>query len=202
MGRKGLSVGTQEEEIATLRCKSLPAVETATVFQKLIQTFITIAQKKWHNWWLEAKWLAFLNAYCTVPPSFPSSLLAPHPNFHATFRSTMCAQYWMPWENMIQQSVNCVEYGASKNISRYSITCDKCHSSCIIRERKDRKLETHSVLAYSSQTRWAIMSLKSLKFNSSCKSPLTSYPRSPAQTIYTCSVSCCFCKRNPCIPHS
>lgn len=100
------------------------------------------------------------------------------------------------------QSANCVEYSASKNISRYSITCDNCHSSCIIRGRRYRKLETHSVLADSSQTWLAIMSLTSLKFNSSCKSPLTSYPRSLAQTIYTCSVSCCFCKRNPCMPHS
>lgn len=38
-------MGTQEEETTTLRFESHPAVERATVFQKLIQTFITIVQK-------------------------------------------------------------------------------------------------------------------------------------------------------------
>lgn len=100
--RKGWRMGTQEEETTTLRCESHPAVERATVFQKLIQTFITIAQKNgitddyeqnnWHFW------------MHTVPslPSFPKPLFSSHLNSHAIFHSTECAQYWMPWANMIQ----------------------------------------------------------------------------------------------------
>lgn len=48
------------------------------------------------------------------------------------------------------QSVNCVEYSASKNISRYSIMCDKCHSSCIIRERIQKAWNTFSACIQQS----------------------------------------------------
>lgn len=58
--RNGLRIGIQEEETTTLRFESHPAIEQATVFQKLIQTFITIVQKNsitddykqnnWHFW--------------------------------------------------------------------------------------------------------------------------------------------------------
>lgn len=58
--------------------------------------------EKRHNWWLQAKQLAFLNAYCAIPPSFPKSLFSPYLNSHTIFHSTVCAHYWMPWANMIQ----------------------------------------------------------------------------------------------------
>ena len=144
----------------------------------------------------QAKLLAFRNACCAIPPPFQKPFFSPHLNSHAILHSTVCTVLNATSKHHPAPSVNCVEYGASESISRYSTTVITVILH-VFRGKRPRKPETHPVPADSSQARLAVRSLQSLKFNSSCKSPLTSYPRSLARTIYTCSVSCCFCKRNP-----
>lgn len=142
-----------------------------------------------------------LNASCAVPPSqslcsLPVSVLKPF---------SKCCVHSFVCQKQTWSSTDSEEYGSSINTQRYYTAlhvASNCHSSCIIRGRRLRKLKMHSVPTDNSQMRLAIVSLNSLKNSSSYKSPLTSYPRSLARTIYTCSASCCFCKGNPCIPHS
>lgn len=104
MGRKGLSVGTREEEITTLRCENHPAVERGPCFPEANSNAHFHSPEKWCNRWLQAKWLAFLNACCAIPPSFPKPLFSPHLTSHAIFDSTLRAQYPKPWANKIQHS--------------------------------------------------------------------------------------------------
>lgn len=98
MGRKGLSLGTQEEEITTLRCESHPAVERATAFQKLIQTFISIAQKNGKtddykqndcHFWMHT--VASLHP-SQSPSSLPVSIFTPF----STALGALHTQCWMP----------------------------------------------------------------------------------------------------------
>lgn len=82
-GRKGLCMGTQEEEITTLRCESHPTVESYW-FPEAYSNIHYQNPGKWCNWWLQPKQLAFLNAYHPsffpflpfhpIPPSFSSSI--------------------------------------------------------------------------------------------------------------------------------
>lgn len=133
--------------------------------------------------------------------SIPKPLFSPRLSSEAIFQ-VLCAQLCVPEANMIQHRQWRVQFIYTRRYYTALHVASNCHSSCIIRGRRLRKLKMHSVPTDNSQMRLAIVSLNSLKNSSSYKSPLTSYPRSLARTIYTCSASCCFCKGNPCIPHS
>lgn len=163
--------------------------------------------EKWHNRSLRVKQLAFLNACFSLPHhhsqspfSLPISILKPF----STARNVPSTEHR---EHDPAQSRNWTEYSSSKSTSSYTT------ASCVMRTVIPRGLEKGVRKSWNTFSACgqvcpllslSIMSwsFSSLKFNSSCKNPLTSYPRSLTRTFYTCSVSCCFCKRNPCISHS
>lgn len=55
-------------------------------------------------WGLQAKKMAFLNAYYAIHPPFPTPLFSPHLIPQAIFHSAACAQLGMPRANMTQCS--------------------------------------------------------------------------------------------------
>jgi len=74
-------VDIQEEEITTLRCESRPAAETATVFQQLIQTSITTAQKNGRT----SKTTGIPECLLCHPSTLPKALLLSPSQFSRHF---------------------------------------------------------------------------------------------------------------------
>lgn len=78
--------------------------------------------EKWHNWWLRAKQLEFLNAYCSIPPILPKAPLLIPSQFSRHFpQHWVCTVLNAMSKHDPVQSEKRVEYSACKNISRYSV---------------------------------------------------------------------------------